>query len=134
MVVYVIQLYIFVLTFVNIQCIHVAFIICFNSIVEESDKKSGTFAVHESVLNSPKGSNGQYELAVFESSMPSSCDEEYLESEAYRASVTNVLYETTKTELSAQSEKEVYFVFMHKCLCSFTISIRYRAIYIYNYI
>ena len=102
-----IQLYIFVLTFVNFQRIHVAFIICINSLVEESDKKSTTVAVYESVLNSPKGSNEQYEPAVFENSMPSSCGKEDLESEAYRASLTNVLYETSKTELSAQSKKEV---------------------------
>ena len=88
-----IQLYTFALTFVNFQCIHVAFIICSNSIVEESDKKSTTFAVYESVLNSPKGSSGQYELAVFGNSIPSLSGEEDLESKAYRASLTNVLYE-----------------------------------------
>ena len=88
----------------------VAFIICFNSIVEESNRRSTTFAVYESVLNSPKGSKGQYELAVFENSIPSSCGEEDLESKAYRASLTNVLYETSKTELSTQNKKEVYYV------------------------
>ena len=65
---------------------------------------------------------------MFENSIPSSCGEEDLGSETYRASVNDVLYETCKTKLSAQSQKEVYYVYVHECLYSFTISIRYRGI------